>query len=71
MTFITRRVVLCKLRIGFGVIPQLQRVIMSAFFLEQFCVPSLYGWHDSQVSGFILLQVIEPSLAQIFKRGSQ
>ena len=40
MTSITRWVVLWKLRIVFGVIPQLQRVIISALFLEQFCVPS-------------------------------
>ena len=48
MTSITRWVVLWKLRIGFGVIPQLQRVIISALFLEQFCVPSSrYGRRDS------------------------
>ena len=53
MTSITRWVVLWKLRIGFAVIPQLQRVIISALFLEQFCVPSsLYGRRDSlQVVG--------------------
>ena len=47
-------VVLWKLRIGFGVILQLQRVIMiSALFLEQFCLPSSrYGRRDSfQVVG--------------------
>ena len=44
MWSITRWVVLWKLRIGFGVIPHLQRVIISALLLEQFCVPwSRYG----------------------------
>ena len=39
VTSSTMWVVLCKLRIVFGVMPQLQRVIMSANFHEQSCVP--------------------------------
>ena len=48
MTSITGYVVLRKLGIGFGVTPRLQRVVMSANFHEQFCVPSFrYGRRDS------------------------
>ena len=51
MASISRWVVLWNLRIGFGVI-SLQRVIMSALFLEQICVLSGYGRRDSlQVVG--------------------
>ena len=53
MTSITTWVVLWKVGIVFGVIPQLQSVIISALFLAQLCVPSSrYGRRDSlQVVG--------------------
>ena len=57
-----------RLRIGSGVIPQIQRIIIFALFLEQFCTPSsLYGrrdwWHVVENPHWFQVAILVSSLA--------